>query len=100
MENSSSMAEKIANMNLDAHYTSNPKVVRPQVDVISGPVEVSKGHLYNDIDARNKFRQIDADIYDGVKAEKKKSSNGFWKVFLGVVLAILGFKGLQRLFHK
>ena len=100
MENFSSMAEKIANMNLDAHYTSNPKVERPKVDVISGPVDVSKGHLYNDIDARNKFRQIDADIYDGVKAEKKKSSNGFWKVFFGAILAILGFKGLQKLLRK
>lgn len=91
------MSEKVSNINLDAHYTSNPKVERPARVVITGPDTLPKGHLYNDIDAKKRLNQANTDIYDGVKTEKKKNASKFWKIFGGIVGIILIIKGAKNI---
>ena len=84
-------------MNLNAHYTTNAKVERPFKNIANGPNNLPQMHLYNDIDASKKMGVINNDIYNGTKQARKKDAKTFWKIFGGFVLAILGYKGIQKL---
>ena len=94
------MADKVSNINLDAHYTSNPKVERPARVVVSAPDSIPSSSLNIKKETDIRYRNVCNDVYDGIKTEEKKNSSKFWKIFGCIALAILGFKGLQKLFHK
>ena len=86
------------NYNLNAHYTSNPKVERPQRAIVSAPNNLPVMHLYNDRDANNRMKSINNDIYQGFKQEKQKDGTNFLKGFVAVILGILTFLGIKKVF--
>ena len=86
-------------LNLNAHYTANPKVQTPKRIVSNVPVNLPNMHLYNDIDANKRMNSINMDIYQGTKREKSRKDLLFWKIFGGIVLSVLAFKGVQKLIH-
>ena len=86
------------NYNLNAHYTSNPKVERPQRAIVSAPNNLPVMHLYNDRDANNRMKSINNDIYQGFKQEKQKDGTKFLKGFVAVILGILTFLGIKKVF--
>ena len=83
--------------NINSHYSSNSKTSRPQRVVVSGPTTIPQQHLYNDIDANNRLKALDEEIYQISKNEKNKSFKNFCKVFLSIVVAILGVIGIREL---
>ena len=94
------MAEKVSNINLDAHYTSNPKVVRPARVIVSAPDTMPSSSLNVRKETDLRYNKADRDIYKAVKSEEKKKASKFWVGFACFVLAILGIKGLQKIFRK
>lgn len=84
--------------NLNSHYTSNPKVERPIRYAVSAPQSLPTPHLFNDIDANNRMKAINQDIYQDSKTEKNKKATNFIKIFGSVVLAILAILGIKSIF--
>lgn len=72
---------EIKNQNLDAHYSSNPKVPPKERVVAQGPEDIPKYYLFNDIKANIRLGEIDKDIYEDSKkipAKKKKKKFGLF----------------------
>lgn len=94
------MADKISNINLDAHYTSNTKVERPARVVVSAPDTIPSSSLNVRKETDIRYNKANRDVYEGIKTEERKKAGKFWKGFACVVLAILGIKGIQKIFRK
>lgn len=94
------MSETAIQQNLQAHYTSNPKVECPKRTIAAAPDSLPTAHLYNDIDANKKMKAINNDIYQAAQKEQKSESRSFLKVFIAAVLAVLGICGIRRLMKK
>ena len=75
------MSEISESQNLNAHYTTNSKIVRPAHVVVSGPENIPHAHLYNDADANNRLNAINQDIFEDSKKVPKKAKK---KKFLGL----------------
>ena len=86
------------NYDLNAHYTSNPKVERPQRAIVSAPNNLPVMNLYNDRDANNRMKSINNDIYQGFKQEKQKDGTNFLKGFVAVIFGVLTFLGIKKVF--
>jgi len=67
--------------NLNAHYTNNPKVVKPQHVVVTGPDNVPKYHIFTDREANMRLAALNNDVYVSVKNTPKKDPK---KKFLGI----------------
>ena len=92
------MSEIVSSQNLNAHYSNDAKVQRPQRPIATPPDTLPKMHLFNDKDANNRIKAIDKDIYLDSKKEEKKQGTNFIKIFgLGVV-GLLALLGLKRIF--
>jgi hypothetical protein len=89
-----------SNQNLDAHYSTNPKVERPKKFAVSAPINMPTTHVFGDKDAKKKFHEINQDIFEETQKEKSRESNNFIKVFGGIVALILGAKLIQHFFKK
>ena len=87
----------IATQNLNAHYTTNSKVQRPLRNVAVANTNLPHTHVFDDRDANKRLSAINNDIYTGAKREKRRKDYAFGKIFGGLVLAVLGFKGIQKL---
>lgn len=83
---------------INSYYSTENKAYKPTGAVVSGPNSIPSYHVFNDIDARNKFSKINNDIYQSVESEKSSSKKTFIKVFVCSVLAVLGFIGLKKIF--
>ncbi|MBE7702545.1 MAG: hypothetical protein E7Z89_00685 [Cyanobacteria bacterium SIG28] len=97
------MSDINSNLNINAHYSSNPKVDKPVRVVVSAPTTLPSHHLYNDIDANNRFKMLNKDIYIDTKNQKAEDKRKFVKGFGLVVLtilAVLGIKKLGNIFKK
>lgn len=88
------------NIDLNSHYSSNVKVTKPSYMVVSPPNNLPNQHLFNDIDANIRMRNINNDIYQNTKSEKKKPLINYLKFLAGFVLVLLGVKGLSKFFKK
>ena len=92
------MTEVSSNVqNLNSHYTSATKATRPQKLVVSGPQDIPGQHLYNDIDAKKRISEYNAEIEKQSKEFRKNPEKRFWKVFLGICAGILGIIGIKKL---
>ena len=85
-------------MNLNAHYTNNPKVERKVRHVAEPPQSLPGFHLYNDIDAKNKFKTINQDIYMKTEEQKRKHLRSFLKAMGVLVVSVLAYIGLKKIF--
>lgn len=94
------MPEISNSQNLNSHYSTNAKVVRPYRPVASAPIDLPKPHLFNDNDAENRLKAINHDIYIDSKKEENKKGWNFVKIFGAFVLAILAVKFAKNIFKK
>ena len=92
------MSEISSNNNLEAHYSTSAKVVRPTRPVASAPSALPNVHLFNDTDANNRIKAINQDIYQNSKKEENKAGIKFLKFFGVLIATILAVKGLKKLF--
>ena len=83
--------------NINAHYSSNPKLEKPARVVVAAPVSLPTYHLYNDIDANNRLKMLNKDIYIDTKNQKAEEKRKFIKGFGLVVLTILALLGIKKL---
>ncbi|MCQ2743786.1 MAG: hypothetical protein MJ230_03190 [bacterium] len=65
--------------NLNAYYTTTPKVEKRPPAVIQGPENIPTKYVYSDIEANKKLEALNNDIYVAVKKEPKPK-----KKFLGI----------------
>ena len=91
---------EIISQNLNAHYSNDAKVQRPQRPIATPPDTLPKMHLFNDKDANNRIKAIDNDIYLDTKKEEKKQGTNFVKFFVAGVIGLLALIGLKRIFKK
>ena len=76
------MNEIYQTQNLNAHYTTTPKVQKSKRVVVEGPENIpDRKHLYSDIEANKKLEAINNDIYVAVQREPKPSRKKFLGIF-------------------
>ena len=98
MEIYSKMTEVSANStNINSHYSSATRTTRPKGLVVAGPNAIPGQHLYNDIDAKNRIRQLNKEIEVQSKDFRKNPAKQFWKIFGCIVAGILGIIGIKKL---
>ena len=84
--------------NINAHYTSNPKVEKPITTAISAPNTMPASHqYYNYKEADKKLSLLGKEVNNSLKKEEKSEAKNFIKVFGGIVVTILGIKGIQKI---
>ena len=93
------------NYQIDAHYSSNMKVQRPNVSAALPPTNALNSGKFSDKDATKRFSELNNDIYEGANKEKKNHGFNrklFLKIFIGVLLAVAGVScyGKIRNFFK
>ena len=116
------------NVNTDAHYTTEMKVVRKDLPVITPPTNIPGTKLFSDKDANLRLNSINSDIYQGTKSKikqhsdnakeinnkinKEKSNKNFNKILfikifaaISLITAAVAFRGkiknfLSRIFVK
>lgn len=92
MENYSSM--------LEAHYTTETKVKRPNIGPAVPPEELPRQIPFSDKEANKRMAAIDKDIYEGRSKEKAKSEFNkklYFKIFGGILLTIAGIAGIRKI---
>lgn len=67
--------------NLDAHYTTSPKVEIPQHVVVQGPETIPQYHIYTDREANIKLETLNNDVYEAVQKTPKKNKKKFLGIF-------------------
>ena len=67
--------------NLNAHYTTSPKVVKPKYIVVNAPENLPVYHIYTDREANIKLEQLNNDVYEAVQRTPKKSKKKFLGIF-------------------
>lgn len=67
--------------NLNAHYTTSPKVVKPKHVVVQGPENIPVYHTYTDREANIKLEQLNNDVYEAVQRTPKKNKKKFLGIF-------------------
>ena len=86
-------------INLDSHYTTDVKVKRPVANSINPPANLGSNYVFNEKEVNKKLNQLNQDIYNSYKKEKRKSFKEFCLVVIGVGLAILAFCGSKKIFN-
>lgn len=92
------MPEISNTQNLNAHYSTNSKVERPEHAVAQAPGTIPNGYKFNDRVANKKMQTICNDIYVDTKSEQSSDGKKFVKVFGIGTAGILGIIGLRNLF--
>lgn len=67
--------------NLNAHYTTAPKVEKPKHVVVDGPENIPTRHIYSDKEANAKLEALNNDVFVAVQKEPKPAKK---KKFLGI----------------
>lgn len=88
------------NFNLEAHYSNETKVKRPQITAAQAPGDLPTVHVFSDKDASKKMSVINNDIYEGTKKKKTKhefNKSLYFKIFGGVTLLTAGIAGVSKI---
>lgn len=94
MEKSFSMTDS---MNLTAHYTNSSKVVKPTRIAVSAPQTLPSQKVFDNKDAEKRLSQLNKDIYKDSKQAKRDPLKNFVKIFGGIILLVLGIRGLKKI---
>lgn len=70
-------------ININAHYTNEPKVKRTQRQVASAPGILPTHHIYSDREANERLSALNQDVYDSVKSVPVKNNKK--KNFFGLL---------------
>lgn len=92
------MSQILANVNTNQHYTNDFKTERTQKVVVVGPKEIPQTHLFNDIDANDRFENVNNEIKSDSEKVKNKTGVRFFTFFIAAVLTVLGALGIKRIF--
>ncbi|MBO5739359.1 hypothetical protein J6R97_08480 [bacterium] len=79
----------MTSINLDAHYTDNPKTQRSKKTILNAPKNLPMPKSYNVNDVDVKLNAINCDIYESSKKVKKKKIYKFLKTLLAISGAIV-----------
>ena len=93
------------NYQIEAHYSSNMKVKRPNITEALPPTNALNSGMFSDKDATKRFNDLNKDIYESANKEKKNHGFDrklFFKIFVGIILAVAGVScyGKIRKFFK
>ena len=75
------MNEISQQQNLNAHYTTEAKVKRPERVVVSGPETIPVRYVYSDREANKKLETLNNDVYVAVQREPKPKKKKFLGLF-------------------
>ena len=89
---------EISSNNLNAHYTNQAKVEKPENTVAIPPQTLPSRYAFDENAANKKFEAINKDIYEGAMKEKEKPAKKFWTKYIVFVAAVLGIIGIRRRF--
>ena len=67
--------------NLNAHYTTQAKVAKPERVVVDGPDNIPKYHIYTDREANEKLTALNNDVYISVQKAPKPKKKKFFGLF-------------------
>lgn len=67
--------------NLNAHYTTQAKVAKPERVVVEGPNDVPKYHIYSDKEANEKLKALNNDVYISVQNAPKPAKKKLFGLF-------------------
>ena len=67
--------------NLNAHYTNETKIKRPERVVVTGPETIPTRHIYSDREANQKLEALNNDVYIAVQREPKPAKKKFLGLF-------------------
>ena len=84
---------------IEAHYTTETKVKPPKI-LAEAPVTLPKQVIFSDTEASGKIQEINTDIYEGAKKEKKKhefNKSLYFKLFGGAALLTAGIAGINKI---
>lgn len=59
--------------NINAHYTTETKIIKPEHIVVQGPNNIPKQDLFTDQKANVRLQAIEQDIFDSTKRVKKNN---------------------------
>ena len=68
----------IADENLDAHTSSNMKVVKPRIVVADASSNIPKVTMFSDIEANKRVKEINNDIYESTASTKQSGGSSVW----------------------
>ena len=86
---------QISNVNVNQQY--NIKTEPSKRVIVEGPQTLPRVHVFTDIDANKRFETINQELGIKTKKEKNKAFTNFWKVFGGIVLAVLAALGVKKI---
>jgi hypothetical protein len=90
----------MAEINLDAHYTNNPKVQRSEKVVSNMPAQLPKRFSFNEKEADRKIKSYNQDLFVKSKQEEQEPFRNFMKYFCIGVGSVLLFKLGRKIFKK
>ncbi len=88
----------MSEINLNQHYSSNPKAERPKRAVAIAPDNLPYYSLCRDEDMNKKMRALNNDIYQSSKKERNKSGMTFLKWFGGLIAVVMGIRFFRNKF--
>ncbi len=88
----------MSEININQHYSSNPKAERTIRAVATAPEHLPSYSLCRDEDMNKRMSALNNDIYQGSKREKNKKEKTFLKCFGGLVLFVIGFRWIKNTF--
>ena len=95
------MAQISNNQNLNAHYSTETKVKRPNKTVANAPSNLPNNKMpYYDREATKRMQAINESIYNDCKKEKKRGISSAVKFVSATALAILAALGIKKFFFK
>lgn len=97
MEIYSNMTEVTNNQNLNSYYSTKAKAERKKGVVAQPPASVPTKKIYSDIEANQKFAEINQDIYQDSKKSNRKEKIKILKVIGGILAAALVLAGGRKL---
>lgn len=75
------MNEIYQTQNLNAHYTTTPKIEKPKHVVVNGPENIPTRYIYSDKEANEKLEALNNDVYIAVQREPKPKKKKFLGIF-------------------
>lgn len=88
----------MSEININQHYSSNPKAERPKRAVATAPDNLPSYSLCRDEDLNKKMRTLNNDIYQSAQKEKNKNEMTFLKWFGALVAVVMGIRFFKNKF--
>ncbi len=75
------MNEISQTQNINAHYSTETKIKRPDHVVVSGPDSIPSKYVFSDREANKRLEALNNDVYVAVQREPKPKKKKFLGLF-------------------